>query len=100
MFEADEMESCHSCKYGDEFDTEKEPCKYCYGLSMYTKKVNACSECEFFNDSRFYAYNSILVSWGSCMKCQRNMTTTNPYQETPTWCPLKGDEDGNNTGND
>ena len=58
-----------------------------------TEKVNACSECEFFSDSRFYADNSILVSWGSCMKCQRNMTTTNPYQETPSWCPLKGDED-------
>lgn len=38
MFEADKMEGCHSCKYGDEFDTEKEPCKYCYGLSKYTKK--------------------------------------------------------------
>ena len=38
MFEAEEMEGCHSCKYGDEFDTEKEPCKYCYGLSLYTKK--------------------------------------------------------------
>lgn len=38
MFEADEMEGCHSCKYGENFDTEKEPCKYCYGLSLYTKK--------------------------------------------------------------
>ena len=38
MFEAEEMEGCHSCKYGENFDTEKEPCKYCYGLSMYTKK--------------------------------------------------------------
>ena len=37
MFEAEEMEGCHSCKYGEDFDTEKEPCKYCYGLSMYTK---------------------------------------------------------------
>ena len=57
------------------------------------EKVNSCSECEFFSDSQFYADNSILVSLGSCMKCQRNMTTTNPYQETPSWCPLKGDED-------
>lgn len=38
MFEADEMEGCHSCKYGENFDTEKEPCKYCYGLSRYTRK--------------------------------------------------------------
>lgn len=38
MFEAEEMEGCHSCKYGENFDTEKEPCKYCYGLSRYTKK--------------------------------------------------------------
>ena len=55
------------------------------------EKVNSCSECEFFGDSRFYADNSIFVSWGSCMKCQRNMTTTDPYQEIPTWCPLKGE---------
>lgn len=92
MFEADEMEGCHSCKYGDDFDTEKEPCKHCYGLSLYTKKVNACSECEFFNDSSCYnTDNSILATLGSCRKCQCIMVTTNPYQEIPSWCPLKGD---------
>ena len=47
MFEADEMEGCHSCKYGDEFDTEKEPCKYCYGLSLYTKKEN--NQCPWYD---------------------------------------------------
>jgi hypothetical protein len=56
-------------------------------------EVSSCSECEFFSDTQFYADNSILVSWGSCMKCQRNMTTTDPFQEIPTWCPLKGDKD-------
>lgn len=40
MYEVEEMEGCHSCKYGENFDSEKEPCKYCYGLSLYTKKEN------------------------------------------------------------
>jgi hypothetical protein len=44
MFEAEEMEGCHSCKYGEKFDTEKEPCKYCYGLSLYTKKETNMSD--------------------------------------------------------
>lgn len=38
LLEDGDMEGCYSCKYGENFDTEKEPCKYCYGLSMYTKK--------------------------------------------------------------
>lgn len=44
MFDPNEMEGCHSCKYGDEFDIEKEPCKHCYGLSKYTKK-ETCNQC-------------------------------------------------------
>ena len=38
MFEVDEMEGCHSCLYEGVFNTDKEPCKYCYGLSLYTKR--------------------------------------------------------------
>ena len=37
-FDPDEMEGCHNCKHNEKFNTEKEPCKYCYGLSKYTRK--------------------------------------------------------------
>lgn len=57
------------------------------------EKPKSCSECKFFSNSSFYADNSIFVSQGSCMKCQRNMTTIDPHEEIPIWCPLKGDED-------
>ena len=37
-FNVDDLPGCHSCIHEKDFDTDKEPCKYCYGLSMYTKK--------------------------------------------------------------
>lgn len=46
MFEFDEMESCRSCLYWDMYDIDEEPCKYCYGLSLYTKKETKMSDSE------------------------------------------------------
>lgn len=48
MFEADEMESCRSCLYWDMYDIDEEPCKYCYGLSLYTKKESIRMDKEGF----------------------------------------------------
>lgn len=36
--EMDELEGCYSCIHEEEFDTEKEPCKSCCGLSHYRPK--------------------------------------------------------------
>ena len=38
MFELEEMQGCHSCVNEKDFDTEKEPCKSCYGFSHYENK--------------------------------------------------------------
>ncbi len=38
MFELEEMQGCHSCINEKDFDTEKEPCKSCYGFSHYENK--------------------------------------------------------------
>ena len=37
-FELKNIPGCHSCKYEEEFDTEREPCKSCYGLSHYENR--------------------------------------------------------------
>ena len=42
MFESEEMIGCHSCMNEDEFDTEKEPCKSCQGMSNYVSKKKKC----------------------------------------------------------
>ncbi len=57
---------------------------------------DACINCEFFSDSEYYADNTVTacaVSWGSCTKCQRNIISTSPHTEVPSWCPLKGDKE-------
>lgn len=58
---------------------------------------NRCIDCENFNCKEYYADNATEVSpiaWGSCTKCQRNFVTIDPYNQVPSWCPLKkGEED-------
>jgi hypothetical protein len=60
------------------------------------EKKDACIDCKFFSDKEFYADNTVTVcavSFGSCIEAQRNITSTSPNTETPSWCPLKGDKD-------
>lgn len=38
-----------------------------------------------------YEVIACAVSFGSCINGQRNITSTNPHTEVPSWCPLKGD---------
>lgn len=57
-------------------------------------KEKSCIDCEFFSDKEYYADNTVTVcdvAFGSCTKCQRNITSTDPYSEIPSWCPLKGE---------
>jgi hypothetical protein len=63
-FDPDEMEGCHSCKHNENFNTEKEPCKSCYGLSKYTKKEEKC-EC----DTCIYAPNNECGWYAACNNC-------------------------------
>ena len=59
------------------------------------KDRNKCIDCEYFSDKEYYADNSIFVSavaFGSCAKCQRNFTSSDPYNEIPSWCPIKKKE--------
>lgn len=42
MFEADEYEGCWNCVHESRFDTFKEPCHSCYGLSHYERKDCVC----------------------------------------------------------
>lgn len=58
-------------------------------------KEKSCIDCEFFSDKEYYADNTVtacVVSSGSCTKCQRNITSTSPHTEIPSWCPLKGED--------
>ena len=58
------------------------------------EKPKACSECAYYNrDAQYWCDNSIVVTHGSCMKCRRNFAATDPYNQVPSWCPLKGDDD-------
>lgn len=53
---------------------------------------NRCIGCKHFDDRLYYADNSINVSicaFGSCRKSERNIVSTDPYNQTPSWCPLK-----------
>lgn len=58
------------------------------------EKPKACCECTYYNrDNQYWVDNSLVVTCGSCVKCKRNFVSTDPYNEVPSWCPLKGDED-------
>ena len=60
------------------------------------KEETCCIDCKFFKDKEFYVDNTMNISavaWGSCMNSQRNITSTNPHTEVPSWCPLKGDKE-------
>lgn len=67
-------------------------------IDEYLRKVEtkACINCDHFSDREFYTDNTVTacaVSFGSCTKCQRNITSTSPHTEVPSWCPLKGDKE-------
>lgn len=55
-------------------------------------KPEACYKCAYYSESQFWADNSIFATCGSCLKCKRNFTSTDPFNRVPSWCPLKGDE--------
>ncbi len=99
-----ELTPCVSCKYlredgtqvkwGDEIHANP---RLQYFEIPVLKKDEKCIDCEYFSDKEYYADNSIFVSavaFGSCTKCQRNITLTSPNTEAPSWCPIKkGDKD-------
>ena len=35
MFDVENIPGCHSCQHEKQFNTEREPCKSCFGLSHY-----------------------------------------------------------------
>lgn len=80
-------------------DIRMQLCYECYDkLLRFLKRdeKESCIDCEFFSDSEYYADNTISVSavaFGSCTKCQRNIISTSPNREVPSWCPLKGDKE-------
>lgn len=54
-----------------------------------------CVKCKYFDGHSYYTDNNINVSAciaGSCIKCRRNLVTSDPYNEVPSWCPLKKGE--------
>lgn len=54
-----------------------------------------CSKCKYFDGHSYYTDNNINISAcaaGSCIKCRRNFITSDPYNEVPSWCPLKKKE--------
>lgn len=53
----------------------------------------SCINCEYFNESQYYADNQIvshILSFGSCTKEIRNICNTNPLIQIPNWCPVEG----------
>ena len=71
-----------------------------YSLIGEEEKPKTCSECTYYRESQYWSDNSIVVTRGSCTKRERNFVSTDPCNEIPSWCPLKGDEDGRNTNDD
>lgn len=57
-----------------------------------TYKPTSCNRCAYFRCSLYYGDNTIVYdskAFGCCMKCKRNMTSTDPYNEVPSWCPME-----------
>lgn len=55
-----------------------------------------CINCIFFDKYSYHIDNTVdisAVAVGSCGKCERNFTTSDPYNEVPSWCPMKGDKE-------
>lgn len=93
-----------NARRGDMPTLKMDLCDACYKaledfLENGNEKKDRCIDCENFNCKEYYADNTTEVSpiaWGSCTKCQRNFVTIDPYNQVPSWCPLKGDEDESN----
>ena len=59
-----------------------------------------CIDCKYFDERSYYAENTIAVSpvaVGSCKKCERNFVSSDPYNQVPSWCPLKGEKTNENS---
>ena len=56
---------------------------------------NRCIDCKYFDERSNYVDDSINVSActvGSCKKRERNFVSSDPYNQVPSWCPLKGEK--------
>lgn len=57
-----------------------------------TYKPTSCNRCVYFRPSLYYGDNTIRYdanAFGCCMKCKRNMTSTDPFNQVPDWCPME-----------
>lgn len=64
-------------------------------LKKQNKNTNRCIDCGHYDAHWLYTDDMRSISplsLGSCEKCRRNFVSIDPYNQVPSWCPLKGEK--------
>ena len=65
-------------------------------LKKQNKNTNRCIDCGHYDAHWLYTDDMRSISplsLGSCEKCRRNFVSIDPYNQVPSWCPLKGEKE-------